>query len=299
MRSGATVVLPVVLAACPEPGPPPPADAAIVGGDFATRCAAPGVIRCLGFDDAAEIAGHVLTAGDNAVRATIDPAVAASGTGALRFELPANIGPNSAGAVWFNLVDDLSAQFGEGSAVHVQWRQRFSPAMLRAFAVTGAPAGWHQLGLGEGDQPGDFPVLSCTELEIVVEQAPAALAPTVHHDCENRVAIPPATVVPHRADEWMTFQLGVAVGTWNTPTSYVELRVAAEGAAQEVVLAAADVTLHYHPGTTTGTRPGARYGKLWIEPFIAGKDPAEDHPTAYTWYDELIVARQRIGDPAP
>ena len=300
MRGRAALVGAVVVGACAEPPPPPPPpDAAIVGGDFATRCAAPGVVRCLGFDAPAEIAGHVLAAADNEVRATIDPDVAASGAGALRFELPAHVGPNSAGAVWFNVADDLSAQFGERTAVHVQWRQRFSPAMLRAFATTGAPAGWHQLGLGEGDQTGDFPVLSCTELELVVEQDPAALAPRMHHDCQTPVVLPATTAVPYAADTWLTFQLSVAIETWNQPTSTVELRVAGGDGVQELVLAATDVVLHHNPGTISGTRPGGRYGKLWLEPFIAGKDPAEDHATAFTWYDEVIVSSRRLGDPAP
>jgi hypothetical protein len=193
----------------------------------------------------------------------------------------------------------MSVQFGERTTVHVQWRQRFSPAMLRAFATTGAPAGWHQLGLGEGDQPGDFPVLSCTELELVVEQDPAALAPQMHHDCLTTVALPPQAAAPYVADAWMTFQLSVAIGTWNQPSSTVELRVAGADGVQELVLAATDVVLHHTPGSVSGTRPGGRYGKLWLEPFIAGKDAAEDHATAFTWYDEVIVSRFRLGDPTP
>jgi len=33
-------------------------------------------------------------------------------------------------------------------------------------------------------------------------------------------------------------------------------------------------------------------------PYNTGKDASQAHPTAYTWYDELIVSKQRIPDPA-
>jgi len=288
-------------AGCADPEPPPPAppDAGPVTGDFAARCAGPGVVRCMGFDTDATIAGRVLDAWDNMPHASIDPDVAATGAGSLRFDLPTRSGPSAAGAVWLDVTDDLSVQFGAGERFYVQWRQRFSPEMLRAFAVTGPPAGWHQLGIGEGDQSGQLPITSCTELELVVEQDPTTLAPAGHHDCLREAALVPTATVPHRAGEWMTFQLGVEIGTWNTPSSRVQLWVARAGEPQALVLDATDFRLDNNPGTNNGTNPGARYGKLWFEPFVEGKDPTEDHPTATTWYDDLIVARQWIGDAVP
>ena len=38
-------------------------------------------------------------------------------------------------------------------------------------------------------------------------------------------------------------------------------------------------------------------GKAWLLPYHTSKDPAEEHPEAYTWYDDLIVSRTRIPDP--
>jgi hypothetical protein len=287
----------LAVAACgdPEPPPPPP-DAGSVAGDFAARCAGPGVVRCFDFDAPAAIAGHVLLAGDNLEHASIDPDTAASGAGSLRFDLPGLSAPNAAGAVWFNFADDLSVQFGERDVFFVQWRQRFERQMLRAFATTGPAAGWHQLAVGEGDQPGQLPRLSCNELEIVVEQDPAAQGPAGHHDCADERAIAGAGAPPYRADEWMTFQLVVDVGEWNLPTSTVELWMARPGEPQALAIQATAFTIDHHPGPATGTVAGARYGKLWLEPFIEGKDPEEDHATASTWYDDVIIARQWIGD---
>jgi len=43
----------------------------------------------------------------------------------------------------------------------------------------------------------------------------------------------------------------------------------------------------------------AKYGQVWLLPYNTGKDSSVTNPETYTWYDELIVARNRIADPAP
>jgi hypothetical protein len=45
------------------------------------------------------------------------------------------------------------------------------------------------------------------------------------------------------------------------------------------------------------SNPDAKYGKLWLLPYNTNKDSSASHPTAYTWYDELIVSTKRIPDP--
>ncbi len=44
--------------------------------------------------------------------------------------------------------------------------------------------------------------------------------------------------------------------------------------------------------------PDAEYGKLWLTPFNTHKDGSETHEDASIWYDEVIVSRSRIPDPA-
>jgi hypothetical protein len=36
---------------------------------------------------------------------------------------------------------------------------------------------------------------------------------------------------------------------------------------------------------------------VWLIPYNTNKDGTQDHPTAYTWYDELIISKSRIPDP--
>ena len=40
-----------------------------------------------------------------------------------------------------------------------------------------------------------------------------------------------------------------------------------------------------------------KFGKIWLLPYDTGKDPSQSHPTAFTWYDELIISRTQIADP--
>lgn len=54
----------------------------------------------------------------------------------------------------------------------------------------------------------------------------------------------------------------------------------------------------YEAGWTPNNgHPQAKYGKLWLLPYMTFKDPAEDAPKASTWYDEVIVSRCRIAAP--
>jgi len=66
--------------------------------------------------------------------------------------------------------------------------------------------------------------------------------------------------------------------------------VADEGQPSTLVISRTDYDI-------ANTNPDAKYGKLWLLPYNTGKDRSQEHPTAYTWYDELIIAKQRIPDP--
>ena len=40
-----------------------------------------------------------------------------------------------------------------------------------------------------------------------------------------------------------------------------------------------------------------RFGKVWLLPYNTGRSTSTSYPVAYTWYDELIVSRNKIADP--
>jgi hypothetical protein len=98
------------------------------------------------------------------------------------------------------------------------------------------------------------------------------------------------------ADEWLTIQVRLHIGRWQSDRtgpklSHVTIWAAREGEPQRIVISN---DLHLH----APDEPGQKYGKIWLTPYMEGKDPTEAHPTAHIWYDELIVSRQFIADPA-
>src|SRR5262245_20757587 len=76
--------------------------------DFPTRCQAPGVVRCVGFDSAQEIAGK---SGDptgtipGAAAPALDTAIKASGNSSLKFTIPPNSPADTSGSYWANFSD--------------------------------------------------------------------------------------------------------------------------------------------------------------------------------------------------
>jgi hypothetical protein len=111
---------------------------------------------------------------------------------------------------------------------------------------------------------------------------------------------PVGNCLGYYANEWMTFQIRVKTGPRRTTAnfdeftnSYVQLWVAREGQPSELAV-------NWGPYNLSAGSPAEdqKFGKLWFLPYNTHKDPTQVHPTAYTWYDELIISRTRIPDPA-
>lgn len=300
--------------------------------DFASRCAQPGVIQCNGFDDAASIAGRWgdpsgTTAG--AAAPMLDTGVKASGAASLKFTVPPNSPADSSGTFFTNFSRDLSVQFDSLSEFYVQWRQRFSPEMITT-AFTGG-GGFKQIIVGTGDRPGKVHP-SCSALETVLTNYQQRGFPVLYNSCtgseshgpydgfyerlgsdfklqngrgapyclysqgrDNSQLPPLGNCFGYAANEWMTFQIRVRVGlrTGNEFVgSQVTLWMAREGKPSELVIDWGPYNLAAGPAGEN-----QRFGKVWLLPYNTGKSASGTHPAAYTWYDELIISRQRIADP--
>lgn len=283
------------------------------GLDFDARCRTPGVVRCFGFDSIREVRPYLYPVWGTQIIPDVDSTVRASGTGSLRFTIPPRSGPDTSGHFEANFADDLSVQFGEGEEFFIQWRQRFSPEMLETFYEGGL--GWKQAVIGEGDRK-DFHSPGCTQLEVVVSNSSQAGYPQMYHSCGGKdgqyESLFQRRTPTYAANEWMTFQVQVRIGRWyqNDFTyhgdSIVRLWVAREGSSPELAidLSPEPATIFGIPVPFSGTgydlannNPVAKYGKILLTPYHTGKSDQQDHPTAYTWYDELIISRQRLPDP--
>jgi hypothetical protein len=302
---------------------------------FQNRCKDPAVIRCVGFDSIADIAGAY---GDNsgimegAARPSLDTLVKSSGNSSLKFTVPARSPANTSGSYFTNFSADLKTQFGENSDFYIQWRQRFSAEFLNTKYLGGE--GWKQVIIGTGDQAGR-PYSSCTTLEIVLQNTYQRGLAAMYDSCTGSTshgayepfeqpfrsadfklqnampapyclysqahATPPATFppsgncFPYYANEWMTFQIHVKTGP----------RVKDEFTNSFVQLWIArearpsQLVIDWGPYKLSAGNPAEdqKFGKIWLLPYHTGKDANQVHPTGYVWYDELIISRQAIPDP--
>ena len=266
-------------------------------------------------------------------RATRDTAVKASGGSSLKFTIPSNSGSDSSGSYFTNFSKDLSLQFGENSEFFVQWRQRFSPEYLSTQYAGGG--GWKQIIIGTGDTPTQL-YNSCTSLEVVANNGGYKGFPRMYNSCEGSASHGPydpfeesfsspqnnddfkmqnARLAPYClysqsrtsyfppigncfafvSNEWMTFQIRIKTGPRvgnEFINSYVTLWGAREGKPSELVINWGPYNL-----SAGSAALNQKYGKVWLLPYNTSKDPSVSYPTAYTWYDELIISRTQIVDP--
>lgn len=282
---------------------------------FELRCDSPAVVRCISFDSEGQVPDLSWWAvGEAEGRGAMgryknqehdllperDCAEAVSGC-SLKFTVPTRSGASGSGAWFANFSDDFSVRFGENEEFYVQWRQRFSRMFLETPYDGG---GWKQIIVGEGDRPSFAPdnkvVWSCTQLELVVVNHGLEGFPSMYHSCGGKdgdyEGLAQYAWVDYQADEWMTFQMRVKIGRWYKNDrnyhrdSEVELWVAREGERSRRAVVARGYDL-------ANTWPGAKYGKLWLLPYNTGKDRSQDHPPAYTWYDDVVISREAIPDP--
>jgi len=97
------------------------------------------------------------------------------------------------------------------------------------------------------------------------------------------------------ANEWMTFQVHIMTGplvNGEFQNSHIDMWMAREGQPSQQVLNFGPYNLTADPTLNE------RFGKVWLLPYQTKKDPnAGPYPIAYTWYDELIISRNKIADP--
>ena len=178
--------------------------------------------------------------------------------------------------------------------------------------------------INAGDHPDlPFPVSSCTAQHLVLVQGPNGIVAGYHscgwydgyamkvgqergsalwdsqpkktaRPCVSRrgsEASPDCVVWP--ADEWVTITQQVTIGKWasksNDPARSSNVRIWMQRQGEQPVL-----VIDYDRNLKTPEKPFMKYGKIWLLPYMTNKDPLEEHPEAYMWFDELIVSRAPI-----
>jgi hypothetical protein len=268
--------------------------------DFQRRCSGAGVIKCMGFDSSAEVipGQTLLPAWDGVYRGTFDTTTRASGAASLRFEIPQYSAANTSGSALL----DMGRGFGPGSTFYIQFRQRFTQAMLDTKYQSD---GWKQVIFHRAG-------VSCGSVELTTQNSWNQGFPIMYTDCGGRqlkenigssdymlqqgdyqckYSARPNGCATYAANQWMTFSYRVTVGAWDTPTSTIQAWVAYEGQPLRKWIDMSNFVLKY------GDSPSNTYSKIQLTPYQSKKSTSQSHPTAYTWYDELIVSTSPIPGP--
>jgi hypothetical protein len=274
--------------------------------DFNTRCQATGVVVCQGFDSpliniaARWPASGLYPGGDNMIHGKFDRSEKASGEGSLRFEILSHTGQNAAGS-WRQ---PFGRNFGPGSTLYVQYRERFSPEMLRN---DWGDTSWKQVIFH--NESG-----TCGEVELTTAQYYHAGFPIMYTDCGGRGVVTNSSIPPYQleqgdyncwygkfnakdcflypANQWVTFYYEISIGPWGKPESSINAWAGLDGKPLRQWVKMQNFVLK-------NDHPGHDYDCLTLLTYMTNKDPARELPTAYAWYDELIVSTKPIAPPAP
>ena len=293
--------------------------------DFSKRCSAAGVLVCQGFDatstfvySSSQTSGVYPPSGSTTVLAVQDTSVKHSGASSIRFDIPGNTGADMAG----NYSANFGARFAQNSKFYVQYQQRFDSnyTTINWSSMNTSPK---QSIIYDGTG------MTCANLELTLVDNYSTNIPILYSECGNRSVRTSTTnitsfttAVPYLyqqgtsltsgynceygkestgtgngvgcfyypANTWITFYLEVFVGTYGQANSTIHGYAAINGGAYKQFL---DVTSY----TINNDTASSAFSRIMLSPYMTGKNSSISHPTAHTWFDELIVSSQPIAAP--
>lgn len=294
------------------------------GSDFSTRCSAPGVVLCQGFDNTTTdiVRNANLYPGDGGYwGGSLDTSTYASGSGSLRFTLPAGRATSDISGSWNG---SLGASFGENSTFYIQFQQRLSPEMISNIPAwsSATPTAWktvlfHRTGSTCGqieittvpyiwsNTPAATMYTGCGERGFLTDLSGAyssfgpliqqGASSTSGYNC-NYNSITPGTgngsgCFIFQSNKWMTFYYKIHIGTYNANNSSIEAWVAMDGGAYKQFVNIKNFALF-----KDGPAPADKYNEITFTPYMTNLSSAAS-TTAYVWYDDFIVSTQPIAAP--
>ncbi len=291
---------------------------------FASRCSAPGVVMCNGFDNTTkDIVRNVnLFPGDGGFwGGSLDTVKKASGTGSLQFFLPGNRGTSDISGSWNA---SLGASFGPNTDFYVQLQIMITPEMISNLKKwrTGVDTAWKSVLFHRTGS-------TCGQIEIttVVYPYDNSGTPEMYTGCgtpgftaatpglfnANGNLIQQGTSLTsgyncswqnifsgngngngcfiYPPNKWITFYYKIHLGDMNGgANSNVEAFIATDGGPYQQFVNVKNLPLQ-NDGTNLN-----KYDSITLTPYMTGlKTPAG--VDAYIWYDELIVSTNPILPP--
>jgi hypothetical protein len=300
------------------------ADAALA--DFQARCAAPGVLRCEGWDDPADFtpatgdggyASGLYPAEDGTYQGTQDTTTKISGAGSLKFTIrPGSVHPlgsNPSGLWKANFGPDTNiTQFGPHTTLYIQFRLRLDPNMINYDWTQVSGQGW-KVFIAFGPVPGS----SCTGAQFVQENTNQTNVATAYTSCgtpalDTNNGVPPMLIeqgdyncpytsggpyttnpdcFAYPVNTWMTEYWVVSIGDFGQPNTSFAAYIAPDGQPLKQFIDLPNFTFDQ------GSDPGDALMEILLQPYFSGATGATTSPASAMWFDELIISSQPIAAP--
>jgi hypothetical protein len=294
---------------------------------FSERCAGHGVLVCEGFDKPGDFVparwpSSGLYPGGCPTCDFQDTSIKASGKSSYRMEIPGKSGERPAG----NWVQHFGKAFGPGSTFYVQFAFRADSNWLMNWnTIVGS---YPKLSIFHNSTAG-----TCAIEDIVTSNLRAGGAPTMYGECGvtsfsthlDGLTPDPKTNTPYliqqgftdpppttgyachnydpkpgppftgncfyfHANNWYTLYWIIHVGNWGQPNSSVEGYVGSTGGQLKKFINAINWTLN------SNSPPDSGFDTVTLTQFMTNAMPTA-HPTAYVWYDDLVVSTEPIPPP--
>ncbi|MGC1484319.1 MAG: hypothetical protein WA789_11040 [Candidatus Acidiferrum sp.] len=288
--------------------------------DFQARCKSEGVLKCVGWDNPSDFspvgdgyADGLYPAADGTFQGHMDTSIKTSGVGSLRFTVRPKVVPNATG-YWranFGPLDHLIG-FGPHSTLYLQFRLRLSPEMLRFKWDTVSDTGW-KVFIAYGPIPGP----SCTGAQFVQENTYQTNVATAYTSCGtpplySNNGNPPMLIeqgdyncsykheggyssnhncFTYPANTWVTEYWVVDIGDFGKPNTHFTAYIAAEGQPFKRFIDLPNFKFD------SGAEAGDALQTILLQPYLSGASGTKNNPTAYVWFDELIVSTRPIATP--
>jgi hypothetical protein len=273
---------------------------------FDQRCAATGVLICEGFDlpsdfVPAQYPGSGLYPGSCPTCDFRDTSIKASGLGSYRMEIPGRTGSRPSG----NWVQRFNHTFGENSTFYVSFSFRpdrnwmtndwealsgTSPKIVIFHNYKGGTCAATEITTVNAGARGYLTgYLECGKRGLYTNEGnPPYQLEQGQYPCWWNESGPSGKCWYFHPEEWSTLYYKVSIGTWGKPNSTVEAWVARQGQKMEKWIDLPKFVLH---------TDSEGFDALTLTQYMTNKDPKVDHPTAYAWYDDLIISAGPIPPP--
>jgi hypothetical protein len=241
----------------------------------------------------------------------MDTSIKTSGAGSLKFTVRPKVTSNATGYWRANFGPFARLiSFGPHTTLYLQFRFRVDPNMLDFPWNSVSNEGW-KVFIAYGPIPGP----SCTGAQFVQENTYQNNVATGYTSCGSPSLYtnngkPPMLIEQgdynckynsgyktnpncfiYSANVWMTEYWVVQIGDFGQPNTHFTAYIATEGQPLKRFIDLPNFMFN------ANAKPGDALETIMLGPYLSGADGSKTNPTAYMWFDELIISTKPIAAP--